>query len=77
LVRTVGIATGWQRQGLGTKLLNEAEKICRASDIATMRLYTNEVMAGNVELYQRLGYCETYRVGPEGKQVIYMMKELN
>ena len=76
LVRTVGITPARQRQGLGTQLMAEAERLARAADIRTLRLYTNEVMAGNVELYERLGYAETHRDGPEGKQVIYMTKAL-
>jgi GNAT superfamily N-acetyltransferase len=76
LVRTVGIAPDRQRQGLGSLLMGEAEMLARAAGIHTLRLYTNEVMTGNVELYRRLGYIETHRTGPEGKQVIYMTKEL-
>jgi GNAT superfamily N-acetyltransferase len=76
LIRTVGIAPHRQRQGLGTRLMGEAERLAKAADICTLRLYTNEVMTGNVELYERLGYTETHRTGPDGKQVIYMTKEL-
>jgi GNAT superfamily N-acetyltransferase len=76
LIRTVGIAPHRQRQGLGTRLMAEAECLAVAADIHTLRLYTNEVMTGNVELYARLGYAETHRTGPDGKQVIYMTKEL-
>jgi GNAT superfamily N-acetyltransferase len=76
LVRTVGIAPACQRQGLGSRLMGEVERMAAEADIRTLRLYTNEVMTGNVELYERLGYAETHRTGPEGKQVIYMTKEL-
>jgi ribosomal protein S18 acetylase RimI-like enzyme len=76
LIRTVGIAPTCQRQGLGTRLMGEAERLAKAADICTLRLYTNEVITGNVELYERLGYTETHRTGSEGKHVIYMTKEL-
>jgi GNAT superfamily N-acetyltransferase len=76
LVRTVGIAPTCQRQGLGSRLMGEVERMAAEADIRTLRLYTNEMMTGNVELYERLGYTETHRTGPEGKQVIYMTKEL-
>jgi GNAT superfamily N-acetyltransferase len=76
LIRTVGIAPHRQRQGLGSRLMAEAERLAAEADIRTLRLYTNEVMTGNVELYERLGYAETHRSGPTGKQVIYMTKEL-
>jgi ribosomal protein S18 acetylase RimI-like enzyme len=76
LVRTVGIAPACQRQGLGSRLMEEVERMAAEADIRTLRLYTNEAMTGNVELYERLGYAETHRSGPTGKQVIYMTKEL-
>ena len=76
LVRTIAVAPSRQRQGLGTQLLHEAEHLAVSADRSTLRLYTNEVMTGNVELYERLGYIETHRSGPKGKQVVYMMKEL-
>jgi GNAT superfamily N-acetyltransferase len=77
LVRTVAIAPGYQRSGLGMMLMAHAEAQATASGKSTLRLYTNEVMAGNVDFYQRLGYSETHRAGPDGRQVVYMMKVLH
>ncbi len=76
LVRTVGIRPDRQRLGLGSELMRYAETIAAEHGWRVLRLYTNEVMTGNVELYQRLGYSETHRTGPDGRQVIYMLKEL-
>jgi ribosomal protein S18 acetylase RimI-like enzyme len=74
LVRTIGIAPDRQRKGLGTKLMRHAEAVALASGQRQIQLYTNEVMTGNVELYERLGFVETHRTGPENKRVIYMTK---
>ncbi len=76
LVRTVAITPHRQRQGLGKQLMAEAERLAQTDNITKLHLYTNEVMTGNIELYKHLGYTETHRTGPEGKQVIYMKKEL-
>ncbi|MFM6855008.1 MAG: GNAT family N-acetyltransferase [Sphingopyxis sp.] len=76
LLRTVGIAPAAQRQGHGRRLIHHAEDWGRQAGHMAVRLYTNQVMAGNVSLYQNLGYRETHRAGPQGKQVIYMTKEL-
>ena len=72
LVRTVAVDPSSQRQGLGTLMMEYAEIHARDRGIATLRLYTNEVMAGNVELYSRLGYSETHRTGPVGRQIVHM-----
>ena len=76
LVRTVGIAPTHQGKGLGTQLMTYAEQVASDRDINRLRLYTNEVMDGTARLYTRLGYEETRREGPEGRQVIYMAKEV-
>lgn len=76
LVRTVGILPEYQGCGLGSELMKYAETLARDAAIGVMRLYTNEVMTGNVEFYEWLGYLETHRKGPDAKQVVYMMKVL-
>jgi ribosomal protein S18 acetylase RimI-like enzyme len=77
LVRTVGVSPEIQRRGLGSELMMEAKALAKIAGTSMLRLYTNEVMTGNVDLYERLGYSETHRAGPEGKRVVYMKKELN
>jgi GNAT superfamily N-acetyltransferase len=76
LIRTVGITPERQRTGFGSSMMKHAEQIAKDSGVSVLRLYTNETMTGNAELYARLGYHETHRKGPEGKQVIYMTKVL-
>lgn len=76
LVRTVGIAPNQQRNGFGSLLMAHAEAVAAQSGHGMLKLYTNEAMTGNVELYTRLGYGETHRAGPDGVQVIYMEKRL-
>lgn len=76
LVRTVAVDPARQRQGLGVELLAFAETIASEKTKNRLRLYTNEVMDGTVNLYSRLGYWETHREGSTGKQVIFMEKEV-
>lgn len=76
LVRTVGIAPDRQRRGLGTRLMAYAEELADGRDLSRMHLYTNEVMDGTARLYARLGYAEARRDGTDGRQVIYMAKEV-
>ena len=77
LVRTVAVDPSSQRQGIGTLMMEYAERHARDRGIATLRLYTNEVMAGNVELYRRLGYTETHRTGPAGRQIVHLASHLD
>ena len=77
LVRTVAVDPASQRQGLGTLMMEYAASYAQDRGIATLRLYTNEVMAGNVELYRRLGYGETNRAGPTGRQIVHMAIQLD
>ena len=77
LVRTVGIAPAYQGRGLGRRLMAYAEERAAACKKKALRLYTNEVMTGNVDLYRWLGYSETHRTGPDKRQVVHMTKVLH
>ena len=76
LVRTVAIDPSLQRGGHGIALMAFAETRAWEMTKNRLRLYTNEVMDGTFSLYSRLGYWETRRDGPVGRQVIYMEKEV-
>jgi GNAT superfamily N-acetyltransferase len=76
LLRTVGIAPAHQGRGHGRQLVDAAECLARQAGHHRVHLYTNEVMTGNVALYQHLGYRETQRNGPAGKQIVYMVKDI-
>ena len=76
LIRTIAIAPTSQRRGLGTRLIDYAERVADDRGISRVRLYTNEVMDGTERLYRRLGFDETGREGLAGRRVIYMTKEV-
>jgi len=64
----IGVVPGMRRRGIGTRLMLEAEAVCR--DRGVRELYL-EVIEGNdpaQRLYERLGYAETRRfVTAEGR----------
>jgi hypothetical protein len=41
-----------------------------------MRLYTNALMTENIELYTRYGYVETERRNLDGRDTVFMCKQL-
>lgn len=45
-----------QRKGLARSLLKHAETLATEAGYSVLRLDTNALFAGNVELYQRMGY---------------------
>lgn len=45
-----------QGQGLGSRLLDLAERLAMGMGLSEVRLLTNQKMAANISLYQRLGY---------------------
>ena len=57
LVVNVAVAPAFQRQGLGSRLMAHAEALARSLGCARIWLYTGKLMAGNVELYLKLGYA--------------------
>ena len=57
LVENVAVSPDFQRRGLGSKLMAQAEKIALSLGHRRIWLYTNDRFTGNVQLYTRLGYC--------------------
>ena len=48
----------YQRQGLGTRLMNEIES--QFPNAQRYTLFTGHKSDGNIRLYQRLGYAQTH-----------------
>jgi ribosomal protein S18 acetylase RimI-like enzyme len=73
-IYNVAVAPGFQRRGLGRRLLTHAETLAASLDYDEVRLFTNKAFTENIELYLRVGY-EIYREEPfmEGFTV-YMKK---
>lgn len=64
-----------QGSGLGTSLLVHAEEHLPAR-IAAIELFTGEHSAGNLRLYQRLGYRETHRTPLGAYELVHLRKPL-
>lgn len=78
LVENVAVAPTAQGRGLGTQLMDVAERIARDLGLKEMRLYTNAKFAENIALYERLGYAISERAAiPSGGEVVWMSKRLD
>jgi len=76
LLSNVAVDPACQGRGLGRQFIDFAEARARQAGYALIRLYTNAAMAGNVLLYQRLGYRETHRGVEHGFNRVFMEKTL-
>jgi ribosomal protein S18 acetylase RimI-like enzyme len=74
LLDNVAVSPSAQGLGLGRKMLEFAERAAVDAGYRSIRLYTNEAMTENIELYRRIGYCETHRVEEKGLRRVYMTK---
>jgi GNAT superfamily N-acetyltransferase len=76
LLDNVAVAPSAQGAGLGRTLLEHAEQCARQLGYGSIRLYTNEAMTENIDLYARIGYVETHRGEEAGLKRVYMTKAL-
>ena len=76
LLSNVAVDPACQGRGFGRQLVDFAEACAREAGFSLIRLYTNAAMAGNVVLYQRLGYRETHRGTEHGFNRVFMEKAL-
>ncbi len=78
LVENVAVAPTAQGRGLGTQLMDVAERVARDLGLKELRLYTNAKFFENIVLYEKLGYTITERAAiPGGGEVIWMRKRLD
>ncbi|CAN5596060.1 GNAT family N-acetyltransferase [soil metagenome] len=56
LVENVAVSPSHQGQGLGTRLMAQAEVVARGLGHGRIWLYTNQRFEENIRLYSRLGY---------------------
>jgi hypothetical protein len=78
LVENVAVAPAAQGRGLGTQLMDVAERVARDLGLNELRLYTNARFAENIALYEKLGYAITERAAiPTGGEVVWMRKRLD
>lgn len=78
LVENVAVAPTAQGRGLGTQLMDVAERVARDLGLNELRLYTNAKFAENIALYEKLGYAIIERAAiPSGGEVVWMRKRLD
>ena len=75
-VDNVAVAPGQQGRGLGRDLVAFAEKKAAEHGLPEVRLYTNEKMHENLDIYARLGFEETGRGLDGGYRRVFMRKRL-
>ena len=77
LIENVAVLPAFQWQGYGRRLLAHAETVAASLGLAAVRLYTNPLFAGNVQLYGRLGYQMDREEPFKGGVTVYMSKPLH
>ncbi len=75
-VDNVAVAPGHQGRGLGRELVAFAEEKAAEHGMPKIRLYTNEKMHENLDIYARLGFEETGRGLDGGYRRVFMRKRL-
>src|SRR3546814_1627608 len=76
LLDNVAVSTNVRGSEIGRVLLEFAERSAIEAGYRQIRLYINEAMTENFELYRRIGYTETHRAKVKGLQRVYMAKVL-
>jgi len=76
LVENVAVRPADQGRGLGRRLMGFAEAEARRRGLPELRLYTHELMTGNLAFYPRLGYEETGRRTEDGYRRVFFRKRL-
>ena len=74
LLDNVAVSPPAQGLGLGRRMLAFAERAAVDAGYRSIRLYTNEAMTENIELYTRIGYSETHMIEEKGQRRVYMTK---
>ena len=77
LIENVAVLPAFQWQGYGRRLLAHAETVAASLGLSAVRLYTNPLFAGNVQLYGRLGYQMDREEPFKGGVTVYMSKPLH
>jgi N-acetylglutamate synthase-like GNAT family acetyltransferase len=74
LIENVAVWPDAQGGGIGTCLLDLAEREAVAAGLGEIRLYTNEAMTENVAYYPRRGFVETRRATEHGFSRVFFRK---
>jgi GNAT superfamily N-acetyltransferase len=76
LIENVAVSPPFQGQGLGSRLMAQAEQIARAAGLTEIKLYTNKFFVENLRLYSRLGYHVDREEAFTGGIVVHMSKQV-
>ena len=60
-IYSLAVSPTHQGQGIGRQMIQAAEQMAATAGLAELRLFTNDRMARNLALYQRVGFHETGR----------------
>jgi len=77
LLDNIAVARSAQHQGLERRMVEFAEHATHKASYKIIKLYTNEAMVENLDLYRHVGYIETHRVEEKGLRRVYMLKCLS
>ncbi len=77
LLENVAVAPPAQGAGIGTALLDLAERRARELGLDEVRLFTHQRMTRNIALYAARGYRETSREVDEGFHRVFLSKHLD
>jgi GNAT superfamily N-acetyltransferase len=76
LIDILAVSPQAQGRGIGTLLLDVAERQAHREDLASLRLYTNEAMTENLAYYPRRGFVETRRAIEQGYRRVFYTRRL-
>lgn len=76
LLENVAVRPSLQGRGVGSALLDLADREAARLGLAEIRLYTNVVMTENLAWYPRHGYAETHRAEQDGYQRVFFSRRL-
>lgn len=77
LIENLAVRPDAQGRGLGDRLLHHAADVARSLGFDELRLYTNELFAGNVAFYTRRGFEETHRASiVPGSITVFLRRRL-
>lgn len=76
LIVNLAVSPAFQRQGLGSGLIAQAEQAARRLGHRRARLYTNQKLVENIRLYARLGYRIDREEDVGVAIVVHMSKDL-
>ena len=76
LIENLCVSPTKQRMGIGKSLLNHAEYLAKISGYESIRLDTNKLFTGNVDLYTHHGYKIDWEKPINGGILVHMYKSL-